>query len=454
VSAAGFDFAVDVRALKTWLGLFAPFASGGYGRRRNCLPEVRIRADPDGLRAVLVSGDHTYMADVTLGSASLVGYSGSGAELGFDLAKLAEFAKVARPAAAVRIRFDAAEDRVYLTTGNVTRTCATLDVEGVVWPKVPQLTPATRAVVPAAALAAAVDGSCRVSDHAFLATDGENVTVAGSGESDDCAAHLTAEAARGAGKSLYPLDTLSAVLKALKRAGDLSLEWGDDYPLRLSFRFAGRDAGVAGSYILAPRIDRDEEPSPEPAEEVGPSDQEPADDVSLPEPEPEPDVSGPEPATAEGDGAPVGPEPEVASARAEGAGPTGDREYERWAAALVARAIAPPAEPSSVPQEAAPQAPDGAPAEPEAPAQTSRPGTPRGRLTRPFKSGWRTPRPHRRALGQVQAVQVRSARPARQGPAPAGRSGARADGGRTEGAESFDETLRRALLLSHGRRAA
>jgi len=57
--------------------------------------------------------------------------------------------------------------------------------------------------------------------------------------------------ADGAVRARYPLDYLKKIMKAAKVADSVSLEWGQDYPMKLSFKATDK---VMLSVILAPRV--------------------------------------------------------------------------------------------------------------------------------------------------------------------------------------------------------
>jgi len=60
--------------------------------------------------------------------------------------------------------------------------------------------------------------------------------------------------ADGSVKARYPLDYLKKMVKATKIANSVVLEWGQDYPIRISFK-SGDKASL--SFILAPRVSED-----------------------------------------------------------------------------------------------------------------------------------------------------------------------------------------------------
>jgi len=57
-----------------------------------------------------------------------------------------------------------------------------------------------------------------------------------------------------AAKSQYPLEYLKKMIKANKLSKQLSLEFGTDYPMRMSFKAIDK---MQLSFILAPRVSED-----------------------------------------------------------------------------------------------------------------------------------------------------------------------------------------------------
>jgi len=55
-------------------------------------------------------------------------------------------------------------------------------------------------------------------------------------------------------KARYPLEYLKKIIKASKIANSVSLEWGQDYPMKLSFKSTDK---VSLTFILAPRVSED-----------------------------------------------------------------------------------------------------------------------------------------------------------------------------------------------------
>jgi proliferating cell nuclear antigen len=59
----------------------------------------------------------------------------------------------------------------------------------------------------------------------------------------------------GVVRARYPVDYLKKIVKAAKIADSVSLEWGQDYPMKLAFKAADK---IYLSFILAPRVSENE----------------------------------------------------------------------------------------------------------------------------------------------------------------------------------------------------
>jgi len=59
----------------------------------------------------------------------------------------------------------------------------------------------------------------------------------------------------GVVRARYPVDYLKKIVKAAKIADSVSLEWGQDYPMKLAFKAADK---ISLSFILAPRVSENE----------------------------------------------------------------------------------------------------------------------------------------------------------------------------------------------------
>jgi hypothetical protein len=245
-----FTAELDTSALKRLLGVLEPVA-------------VEVRADvrPDGIHFAHVDPSHVAMLTVEARRSLFHEYvvERPGA-LGVDIGKLKEVLKIPRGPARIRLEVDPAEpNRLRATVlkeglAPVVRRMSIIDPSAFTEPQIPPLKPTIRAEgADAEAFAVAVRDARAVSDHATLhrsregfvleAWNGEGVQVSG--------AELTAGAVTGGGTASFPLDFLGKMATAVKTADTLTLAWGKEAAIAISF---DTTAGLAGTYLLAPRV--------------------------------------------------------------------------------------------------------------------------------------------------------------------------------------------------------
>ncbi len=103
----------------------------------------------------------------------------------------------------------------------------------------------------------AVKACATVSDHVRLTATAEGLNVLAEGDVDRVSLNLEADVAyiqgeEGKASSLFPLDYLSAFVKAAK-SGPLAVQLGTDVPIRVDW-----DGATKGTYLCAPRIETNE----------------------------------------------------------------------------------------------------------------------------------------------------------------------------------------------------
>ncbi|MBF6555506.1 MAG: hypothetical protein IVW52_04940 [Acidimicrobiales bacterium] len=306
---------LDGGTFKAWLKVLAPVCKANrrpHGRSELALGELRIRTGHDGLRVVFVTEDRTALADVTLGRRAFAEYEAGEGDFCIDGGKLADFAGIVRRGEPVRLELDRDARTLKLgagVAGHLTRACKLLgDGELRSDAKVPAYAPKARAVVAADTLARVVRDAWSMTDHLILEVgDGEVVAVA-RGETDSSETPIEAAEVAGSGKAAYPLDRLSGIVRAFGKSAELALEFSTDMPLRVGFELGGKDAGIAGSYLLAPRVEESEpERTPEPVPESSTGPVETDGPVDAPA-APEPVGTGPEPADPTAEQAETAPE--------------------------------------------------------------------------------------------------------------------------------------------------
>jgi len=159
-----------------------------------------------------------------------------------------------------------------LTTLTQTNEVLNIDPDSVrVEPEVPDIRLPCEATVDVEALTDALESVDRVSNHAIVRERNGELVITGEGDDDDehtgeygTVANFgdivelrDEEEFEGGESSRYSLDYFKDMAEGLKsaKADDVTLVWGDEFPIRLEFeRTIDEETAYEGVYFLAPRI--------------------------------------------------------------------------------------------------------------------------------------------------------------------------------------------------------
>jgi len=130
-------------------------------------------------------------------------------------------------------------------------------------PNVPDLDLPGDIVLPGREIRRGVKAAGMVSDHmAFgVSDDDETFYMRAEGDTDDVRVDLgrddliSLETGGENAESLFSLDYLDSMAKAIPNDAQVALEVGDDYPIKMHFGLAGGEADAV--YLLAPRIENE-----------------------------------------------------------------------------------------------------------------------------------------------------------------------------------------------------
>jgi len=155
---------------------------------------------------------------------------------------------------------DEERNRLILNVGNVSRRMNLVDTTGMSDPKVPNLDLPTKISVNAEELQKGIRAAESVSDHIALNADSERFEMFSEGDTDSVSLKLEKDLlvsleSEEAVRSLFPLDYFSNMIKAISTGTVVSINLGNDYPVKMEFSIADGKGNV--SYLLAPRIESD-----------------------------------------------------------------------------------------------------------------------------------------------------------------------------------------------------
>jgi proliferating cell nuclear antigen len=222
--------------------------------------EAKFRISQEGVNLKAVDPAHVAMVDMTIGKGAFGSYTADSAELGVDLDKMKEVLKLAASGDMIMMEHDEAQGRLTLKVGNVTRRMNLVDTAGMSDPQVPMLSLPANVDVAIVELQKGMKAAESVSDHIALSADEDSFELFCEGDTDTVSlkldkSKLVGITATSKVRSMFPLDYFANLVKAIPSDTVVRISLGEDYPVKLGFKFADGNGEV--NYLLAPRIEND-----------------------------------------------------------------------------------------------------------------------------------------------------------------------------------------------------
>ena len=225
--------------------------------------ECVLRADADGLSAAAMDPATVGMVELDLGAEAFEAYDAAETAMGVDLGRLRDVVGMGERDQPVRLALDAETRTLHVRVGELSYTLALIDPDAIRSPPdgvdfEDQFTATVAAE--GAAFTRAVKAADMVSDHLELGVDedaghlyaradGDTDTVSVELPEEDCAAFDP-----GAARSLFSLQYLSSVERAVPADRRVRLRLGEEAPIEVEFDVAGGDGRVR--YVVSPRLTR------------------------------------------------------------------------------------------------------------------------------------------------------------------------------------------------------
>jgi len=222
--------------------------------------EAKFRLTGDGIYGRTVDPAHVGMIDFKLNKEAFDEYNcQEETEIGVDLDKLKSTLKIAASEDLVNLEYNKDEGRLIVTIGNLKRKLALLDTTEMADTKIPSLDLPAEIVVPTVELWQEIRAAEAISDHITLIADKDGFQMIAEGDTDVVELKLSKEQLYSLKceervRSMFPLDYLSDMIKVARgKSDEITINLGNDYPVRLSFEMAGGYIKIV--YLLAPRIE-------------------------------------------------------------------------------------------------------------------------------------------------------------------------------------------------------
>jgi proliferating cell nuclear antigen len=221
--------------------------------------ECKIHLDEDGVRVRAVDPANVGMVDLELGADAFESYEADGGVIGVNLSRLEEFAGMADAGQLVNLDLDEETRKLHIQIDGLEGTLALIDPDSIRQePDIPDLDLPANVVLEGADIDRAVRAADMVSDHIALGVDAGDETfyVEAEGDTDDVYLELgrddLIDLTAGDARSLFSLDYLKDMNKAIPKDAEVEMELGEEFPVKLHFEIAEGLGDV--TYMLAPRI--------------------------------------------------------------------------------------------------------------------------------------------------------------------------------------------------------
>jgi len=224
--------------------------------------ECKINLNEDGLAIRAVDPANVGMVDLTLDVEAFESYETDGGVIGVNLARLEDFVGMADSDQLVQLELDEETRKLHVRIDGLEGTLALIDPESIrEEPDIPDLDLPATIVVEGRDIDRAVKAADMVSDHIALGVDADEEVfyVDAAGDTDDVHLELTREdlidLVAGEARSLFSLDYLKDMNKAIPKDAEVTMELGEEFPVKMHFDIAEGMGHV--TFMLAPRIQCD-----------------------------------------------------------------------------------------------------------------------------------------------------------------------------------------------------
>ena len=224
--------------------------------------ECKIRLNEDGLAIRAVDPANVGMVDLSLEAAAFESYEADGGVIGVNLSRLEDIAGMANSGDLIQLELNEETRKLHIPIDGLSYTLALIDPDSIRQePDIPDLDLPAEIVVEGNQMDRGIKAADMVSDHIRLRVDEEEEAfyIEAEGDTDDVDLKLPREEliqlTAGPADSLFSLDYLKDMNKAIPSDAEVTVELGEEFPVKLHYEF-GEGMGHV-TYMLAPRIQSD-----------------------------------------------------------------------------------------------------------------------------------------------------------------------------------------------------
>ncbi|MCH1541391.1 MAG: hypothetical protein L7S56_08205 [Candidatus Poseidonia sp.] len=214
----------------------------------------------DGLEVRVVDASHVAMINMRVDSAAFATWEIEPEALGLELKKIKELISLGGADDQIEMAYGDTTGVLTLNLGKIDRNIRPLDKSTINSPPMPKIDIPSTVVMDGAALAQAFRAAKQVGDLVNLSIDGDTFTVHVQGQTDSVTVSFAKDEMESLvcsepARSQYSLTYLVPLSKVFGPLGNVTLGFGESFPLKVSFSFNNGAAEV--EYFLAPRVESD-----------------------------------------------------------------------------------------------------------------------------------------------------------------------------------------------------
>ncbi len=224
--------------------------------------ECKIHLNEDGISIRAVDPANVGMVDLSLDATAFESYEADGGLIGVNLTRLEDIAGMADSGQLIELELDEETRKLHIQIDGLEYTLALIDPDSIRQePDIPDLDLPAEVVIEGKDIDRAVKAADMVSDHIALGVDAnaDQFYVQAAGDTDDVHLELDEgdliDLQSGDAESLFSLDYLKDMNKAIANDGEVTMELGEEFPVKLHFEIAEGNGHV--TFMLAPRIQSD-----------------------------------------------------------------------------------------------------------------------------------------------------------------------------------------------------
>jgi proliferating cell nuclear antigen len=222
------------------------------------IDEAKFKLTPLGISASAVDPANVAMVSFDLAKDAFDSYEATEGELGIDLKKLNGVMEMANKDDNIELELDETAHKLVVRMRGLAYTMSLLDPTSIrKEPKVPALELPARIVIRGEDIKRAVKAGEKVSDYMSMGVRGNVFFMEAEGDTDKVLVEMTKDKLidikPAEAKALFSLDYLSDMSKTAGKASEVTLNIGNDYPIKVAFLFA--EGHGHAEYMMAPRVE-------------------------------------------------------------------------------------------------------------------------------------------------------------------------------------------------------